>query len=399
MFGHLLKLAWKRKGRHAMLSVEIMLAFIIVFAVAAGAVRLRQLYQTPLGYQHQDVWTVRMIAPTEVAGTFTEAVYDQFRRSLAAMPQVQSVAFANTSPFRHSGMRSDMRSEIDGRALRTDVLEVSDDFFSILGMHTVSGRFFDQRDLARDPQPVVVNRRFAHAMFGTDAVIGKRFDASERDSKAPEMMMITGVVDEFRKTGELEASRPVAITRPSTQDSGHMQIILLKMIPGTPRAFEEQLNRRLTSIRNDWTYEVEPLAAARTSAMADVLAPLMMGAVIAAFLLAMVAVGLFGVLWQNTTRRIPEMGLRRAVGASRGDIYRQIIGEQLLLSSGAILAGLLLMLQLPITGVLGESLNWGVFAGAAALATAAIYLLSLLCALHPGWRASRLSPTQALHCE
>jgi hypothetical protein len=47
----------------------------------------------------------------------------------------------------------------------------------------------------------------------------------------------------------------------------------------------------------------------------------------------MVAFGLFGVLWQNTTQRIPEIGLRRAVGASAADIYRQIVAEQLLLSS------------------------------------------------------------------
>jgi putative ABC transport system permease protein len=55
--------------------------------------------------------------------------------------------------------------------------------------------------------------------------------------------------------------------------------------------------------------------------------------VIAAFLLVMVAFGLFGVLWQNTTQRIPEIGLRRALGADAGSIYRQIIAEQMLLST------------------------------------------------------------------
>jgi putative ABC transport system permease protein len=61
--------------------------------------------------------------------------------------------------------------------------------------------------------------------------------------------------------------------------------------------------------------------------------------------------------------------------------------------------GLALLVQLPLTQVLGESLNWSVFALAAGLSMAVIYLLSLLCALYPGWRASRLSPTEALHYE
>jgi putative ABC transport system permease protein len=116
-------------------------------------------------------------------------------------------------------------------------------------------------------------------------------------------------------------------------------------------------------------------------------------------MVAMVAFGLFGVLWQNTTRRIPEIGLRRAIGASAADIYRQIVAEQLLLSSTAMVVALVLLVQLPLTGALGEGLNWAVFIGAAGLSMGAIYLLSLLCSLYPGWRASRLSPTEALHYE
>ena len=61
--------------------------------------------------------------------------------------------------------------------------------------------------------------------------------------------------------------------------------------------------------------------------------------------------------------------------------------------------GLALLAQLPLTGALGETLNWSVFGIATALSMGVIYLLSLLCSLYPGWRAARLSPTQALHYE
>jgi putative ABC transport system permease protein len=121
--------------------------------------------------------------------------------------------------------------------------------------------------------------------------------------------------------------------------------------------------------------------------------------VIAVFMLVMVAFGLFGVLWQNTTRRIPEIGLRRAIGARAGDIYRQIIAEQLLVCSVAMGVGLVLLVQLPLTGAFADTLNWPVFAGAAALSMFVIYLLSFICSLYPGWRASRLEPAAALHYE
>jgi len=129
------------------------------------------------------------------------------------------------------------------------------------------------------------------------------------------------------------------------------------------------------------------------------LIPLLVLSVIAAFLLLMVGFGLFGVLWQNTTQRIPELGLRRAIGANAGNIYRQIVAEQLLLSTVAMLLALALLVQLPLTGALADSLSWPVFGIATLLSMAVIYLLSLLCSLYPGWRAARLSPTQALHYE
>ena len=174
---------------------------------------------------------------------------------------------------------------------------------------------------------------------------------------------------------------------------------MLKLRPGTPRTFETRLNARLKQVRGDWNYIVTPLPDGRKSMLGTQMIPLTILSVIAAFLLVMVAFGLFGVLWQNTTQRIPEIGLRRALGASAGDIYRQIIAEQMLLSSGAMAVALLLLVQLPLTGVFGENLDWTVFFMASALSAGVIYLLSLLCSLYPGWRAARLSPTQALHYE
>ena len=184
-------------------------------------------------------------------------------------------------------------------------------------------------------------------------------------------------------------------------DTAMLQLpeMVVKLKPGTSRAFEEKLVARLKQVQGDWDFEVTPLEEERVKMMQLSLVPLAILSVVAIFLLVMVGFGLFGVLWQNTTRRTPEMGLRRALGASAGDIYRLVIVEQLMLSSLAMAVGLALLAQLPLTGALGSYLDWKTFAGAAVLSMAVIYLISLLCALYPGWRASRLTPTEALHQE
>jgi putative ABC transport system permease protein len=399
MLRHLMKLIWKRKGRNLMLSLEILLAFIIVFAIAAFGLRSYQLYQLPIGFDHADVWSVNMSTAADKKALRGKDAYEQFRLGLKGLPEVREVAFASGPPYMRIMSRTDFDAPGGGKHVRTEVIEVSDDYFAVLKIKPELGRAFDRRDDGAAAVPVVINRRLAREMWGQESALGKQFDTAERGSKTPVMMTVVGVVDELRKRGELDTPGNVMITRNVPASDEGMRAILIRMAPGTPRAFEETLNRQLKLINNAITYEISPVAALRTSMLSSELMPLKILSVIAAFLLLMVAFGLFGVLWQNTTRRIPEIGLRRAIGANAGNIYRQIIAEQFLLSSGAMLVALLLLVQLPLTGALGESLNWSVFLSATAVSMGVIYLLSLLCSVYPGWRASRLSPTEALHYE
>ena len=73
--------------------------------------------------------------------------------------------------------------------------------------------------------------------------------------------------------------------------------------------------------------------------MQETLAPLLAAGVIAGFLILMVGMGLTGVLWQTVTQRTREVGLRRAKGATIGDIRAQILGELVVMTSIAVLAG------------------------------------------------------------
>ncbi|MGX4642378.1 ABC transporter permease [Massilia sp. SYSU DXS3249] len=398
MFRHLLQLTWKRKSRNLMLSLEILLAFCIVFAVAAFGVRYSQLYDMPLGFDGADVWSVTIQAGDNGKTRFDEGVYEGFRRSLAELPEVRGVAFAGFEPYAMSTHSSDLRRGND-KSVDTELLEADDRLASVLGLKLVEGRWFSQLDNGAAERPAVINRRMAEAMFPGERALGQQF----RDGEGPKQetrYRVVGIVDEFRQKGELAAPVNFAFLRfEAGKNERDIRTMLLKVQPGTERSFETRLNRRLKLVRNDWSYQISPLSSQRATMLRNQTTPLLVVAVIAAFMLLMVAFGLFGALWQNTTQRIPEIGLRRAIGASAGQIYRQIIAEQFMLSSAAILLGLVLLVQLPLTGALGESLNWTVFGGAAALATAVIYLISSVCAVYPGWRASRLSPTEALHYE
>jgi putative ABC transport system permease protein len=398
MLRHLLKLTWKRKSRNLMLSLEILLAFAIVFGLAAFALRSWQLYREPIGFDGTDSWAVTMLAGDGPAANISPDIYDTLRRGLLELPEVRAVSFASYAPYTMSTWRTGFKSPQTGANVNTDMQAVSDDYAEAIGITMAQGRWFSSSDDGLPVQPVVLNRRMAAAMFPGKAALGQQF--TETDEGVTRTLKVVGLVDEFRDKGPLMIPTNFVLTRfaPHTSKS-RLRAIVLKVAPGTPRAFEAKLNRQLKLIRNDWSYDIAPLKSLRASLLKEQLTPFVIIAVIGAFMLAMVAFGLFGVLWQNTTRRIPEIGLRRAIGASASHIYRQIIVEQMLLSSVAMVVGLALLVQLPLTGALGEALNWQVFLAAAALSMGVIYLLSLLCSVYPGWRASRLSPTEALHYE
>jgi putative ABC transport system permease protein len=381
-----------------MLSLEILIAFAIVFGIAAFGLRYWQLYQQPIGFDGRDTWSVRIRMGAVPDEAIPADVYDTLRRGLLELPEVREVGFAAYSPYTMSTWTTSYKSSQTGTEVATHIFESSDNAAAALGIQLAAGRWFGREDDGQAAHPAVLNKRMAAVMFPGRAPLGQQFTSKEKDSLRT--FRVVGLVEDFRNQGPLMAPANFVLTRfePHTGKS-RARVILIKVAPGTPRGFEAALNRRLKLVRNDWSYEIAPLQAMRTSLLKEHLIPLIVVAVIAAFMVAMVAFGLFGVLWQNTTRRIPEIGLRRAIGASAADIYRQIVAEQLLLSSTAMIVGLVLLVQLPLTGAMGEALNWGVFIGAAALSMGAIYLLSLLCSLYPGWRASRLSPTEALHYE
>jgi putative ABC transport system permease protein len=400
MFRHLLKPIWRRKTRNLMLSLEILLAFVVVFAVSAAGVRYYQLYHLPIGFEPADLWSVQMQQPEQGGPKNDPVFYDKLRRSLLDLPEVEKVAFTSFPLYDNSTWRGDLYTPDGGVKATSDFVSGSDEYFDTLQMKLAEGRWFSAADEGAAEKPVVINRRLAKLLFPGKSAIGQLISEGAPDSKDRSMQRVTGVVEDFRNHGEFMPPVNFAIQRFSPLSSPRgVESVVLKVRPGTSRAFESRLSERMKQVRNDWSYRISPVADMRKSLLRNSIIPLVVLAVIGAFLLLMVGFGLFGVLWQSTTQRIPEIGLRRAIGATAADIYGQIVFEQLLLTGLAMAVGLVLLAQLPITGVLGENLSWPLFMVAALLSMLVMSLVSVVCALYPAWRASRLSPTQALHYE
>jgi putative ABC transport system permease protein len=392
---HLFKLVWNRKRANALVVVEILVSFLVLFGVVLLATQYASIYWRPLGFERERVVAVSIDVGQESDDYWSPEAIEQTRQVLLAtrgFDEVEAAAGAHTLPYSFGGSYGS--SMIDGRRLEFDRNEVTDELPSVLGLDMVAGRWFGREDNGATP-PVVVNRAFAEALYGSAAAaVGQPFrEGDERGAR------IVGVVDEYRRGGELSLPINVLFERRTLESEDRPpRNLLLKVKPGAGAAFEARLLERLRAVAPGWSFRVDSLDAMRRQSLSVYLAPLALAALVTAFLLLMVALGLVGVLWQGVTRRRPEIGVRRAQGATARDIHLQIVGEVAVVTTLALAIGALVVLQLPILDLLGY-VDKTVFFASLAAAAALCYALTAACAVYPSWLATRIQPAEALHYE
>jgi len=399
MLNHLWKILWKRKLKNAMISVEILLIFVVIFGVVVGFTYNYQMYQRPLGFSSENRWRVSLETNTDVLDRPQPQLVDQFRRAISALPEVEAVTFIQIEPYSSSGFGGDFRRVDRDQKFETFSLSADDMAAKTLAIPQISGRWFSEQDEASGEIPIVINRKLAENLFSKEDPLGKIITNSDLVDKENAAYRVVGVIENYRYFGEFMSQENIAIFRHSVFKSSPLNNIVIQVKPGTPRNFEIKLYQQLRLVRNDIEYEITPLSEARDEMLRQKAMFFIPPVLITAFLLIMVCFGLFGVLWQNVNSRIPELGLRRAVGASSAQIYGQIVTEQVLLSSLAMAVGMLFLIQLPFTGIFAKFMDWNSFFVSAGIAMAIIYVVSIICALYPAWMASRMSPTDALHYE
>jgi putative ABC transport system permease protein len=393
---HLLKLVWNRKRANALIVAEIFVSFLVIFAVLTGAVTYAAAWNEPLGFSWQNVWDVSMEfgdSPTVRNSPETHATVMRMLDEVRSMPQVAAVASAGTPPYAFSTWETS--HEIDGRHVSYTVDEVTDGYADTMQLKLVSGRWFNASDDAAQGQPVVVDTNAAREIFGTEDVAGKKFAPSEK-----EVYQVVGVIAPFRKDGETTSSMKMLFGR-TARDKSQGRVgshIVLRLHPGTPAIFEQQLVQRLQQVAPALSFRVRSMDQMRRNMLRMKLAPLVAGGIVGSFLIAMVTLGLTGVLWQNVTRRTREIGLRRAMGATGGSVHRQILGEVVLLATFALVIGTIVVVQLPMIDAF-SGVSRSAFTTGLLCALATIYALTVLCGLYPSWLASRLQPADALRYE
>jgi putative ABC transport system permease protein len=441
---HLLKLIWNRKRANFLIITEILLAFIVLAAVTTVTVHYYRNYQSPLGFSYERVWDIVVRVPRGLEST-PEVDLERLQRMVRLidaarqMPEVEAVSHISMPTFRNWQWSGDFELK-GGKRVDFNGNRGGDELAATMSIPIVDGRWFTREDGGQNWDAVVINKAMAEEIFGEGRAVGQVIPVNEQPRSGPNAgeaerpRRVVGVMEDFRQFGEYstpgnymfmrndivtaaaEVPAPTPTASGSTAAGGSTSkpdtakepgraraelpgVIVLRVRPGVTAEFEEKLVKTLQGLAIDWSFSMQPVEDTRSSYLRNnYLTPLAIMGMVAGFLLVMVTLGLSGVLWQNVTQRIRELGLRRAKGADRGRIKRQIFLELALMTSIAIIGGGLLLAQVPVLGWLGP-VPKSIYLVSLLLAAGGLFLLTSFCGWYPSLLATRIPPAEALRYE
>ena len=389
-----------RALRRGLVVVEVAAAVVLLVGAGLMIRSFQQLQNVDLGFRTEGVTTARL---TLYGPRYQQApqATDFFRQVLdrtAATPGVDSAGgvsavFLSDTPnstiFAIEG-RPDFTPE---ESVEVPVDAVTPAYFGTMGVPLLQGRLFDDRDAPTAPRTVVINETMAKMFWKDEDPIGRRMKYGRLAGQAP-WLTIVGVVGDSRRTGFESAVRPETYL-PYTQQPDTSMMIVVRANAGTDA---------IAALRAA-VQQVDPAIPVQTPRALDDLVETMTAqrrlntwlfAIFAVVAAVLAAIGIYGVMAYSVTERTREIGVRVALGASRGRILRLVLLEGLALAGLGIVVGLGAALLL---GRLLATLLYNVRPSdpATLIAIAGIAVATALAAsLVPAVRAVRLPPTVAL---
>lgn len=323
--------------------------------------------------------------------------YQLGRSRLAALPEVQAVGLTSRVPLSLNnngfGIFIDgHQTSGDDRPYVMDGASVDESYFDVFDLEIVDGRAIELTDREERRRVAVVTEAMAQRYWPGESAVGREF----RTSWAGEPYQIVGVVEDYKVDTPGEAPKPY-LHLPLSPLSTYGNYVVRTIGPAQEAL--PALQNELRALDPDIVF----LEAGDFRQMADVrLFPIRAGAwLFGAFgvlALVLAAVGLYGVIGYAVSRRVREIGVRKALGAESGQILGLILRRgMLLVALGGVIGAALSVLG---ARLLGSVLFVGAF-DLVSFGLAITVLLSVAALANgvPAWRASRVDPMRVLRGE
>jgi macrolide transport system ATP-binding/permease protein len=393
---------WRRLGSKLVV-VELATAMVLLASAGLLGKSLYQLLRVSVGLNPDRLLTLTVSTPERTYKTpaQTLAVVHDIVRSVEALPGVRAVGYVGDGlPMDGNGNTTWFR--VMGRPWHGEHEEcperyASPTYFQTIGAKLISGRYFGEAEDSSKPQVAIVNQAFARKYFGNDGALGKQLGDLHPDAKT---MEIVGVVEDIRE-GPLDEAIPAVLYVPFAQSVDNYFALVVRtsqdehsLLP-TLSATVRQIDNEIVPMNGKTM--ADRIQNSQSAYLHRTLAWLVGG--FAALALLLGVVGLYGVIAYSVSQRSREIGIRMALGAQTGSVYRLILREAGWLTVIGIVLGIAgsIAAATPMRGLLFGVRTWDVttLLGVGAILGGAAILASFI----PARRAASVNPVDALRSE
>jgi predicted permease len=390
------------------------IALAVVLLVAAGMLGRTLLRVSALdpGVNVRNVLVTRMaLSPGVLAdsGKIRPAWQEVLRRA-TRVPGVQSVAIVDTVPMREGNNQIGYWTSPDvppekqqPMALATSV---SPDYLKVMGIALRRGRFFNDEDRMGGELVVVIDDVLAQSAFGGEDPIGKRLWMPDMDYGPFTVVGVVGHVRHWGLAGDDQAQVRAQFYYPFAQLpdqflrrwSELMSVAVRTNVE--PLSLVESLRQEVRGATGDQVlYEVRTMELLARGTLARQRFLLALFGIFAGLALLLACIGIYGVLAYLTCQRVPEIGVRMALGARPCDVMALVLRQSLgmiFIGVGAGIVVALATVRLLVHSVEGMR---GADPAAFAIMIPVLVTAALLASFVPARRASRVDPMTALRQE
>ena len=407
-----------RRLRALLVVGEIALALVLLVGAGLTIRSFAALAALDLGFDPARVVTMRVSAPN--ARYPDPARWIAFHREILArvsgIPGVEAAGLNSATPLEGGGSESEVRYEgqppprsVSEEATACLFQATTPEYFRAMGIALVRGRAFTPHDDAAAAPVAIVEEALARKFFAAADPIGKRiafeFTGGHSAAARPVWREVVGVVRHVRHYGLVREPDNLEVYVPLEQlpiwfRDRRPTMTLFVRTPLEPQQLAASIRRAVSTV--DPQIPVFSVLTMNEYVGRAIEQPRLNMALLGSFgalALALASVGIYGVLSYLVGRRTQEIGIRLALGATRADVLRLIVGHGMALAAAGIAIGL--FGAWAIARLLG-ALLYGVsphdpatFAAIAALVAAVAFAASYL----PGRRAARVDPMLALRAE
>ena len=390
--------------RAVLVTIEVALAVMLLVGAGLMVKSFVKLQQVDLGFDAGGVLTARVTVSGEryqqpaASGEF----FDEVIRRVQADPAIKGAAGIGTVLLDATPFSTNF--SIEGRPdfapedrVEVPIDSITPNYFDVMRVPLVRGRFFDARDARAAPPVVIINQTFARMYWPDEDPVGRRIKYGRLASRNP-WMTIVGVAADTRRTGYDAAVRPETYLPLAQSATASLQMVV--RAAGDPASAAPVLRsavRAVDPLVPLWAVEpLEDQVRALTAQRRFNTVLLSAFGVVAAVL---AAVGIYGLLAWSVEARTRELGVRIALGASTSGILVMVLRQGLMLCGIGLVIGLVgaLAVSRSLTSLLYE-VSAADPATFSAIAIATV-LVALLACLVPAVRAVRVDPITAIRTE